>query len=131
MQHYWTELGQLEVEGFTVVIDKTWEDCQVSELFDDSCYDMKDMEDKINRGDLDWFMLRARAYYKDIELGDAYVGGFLYENAEDVMTDGTAEDIAGEAVHEAKKAMETLVLGYISDGSGRAPKIIKQETVCL
>jgi hypothetical protein len=70
-------------------------------------------------------MLRAVASYKGIKLGDAYVGGFLYENAEDVMKDGTAEDIAGEAVEEAKKAMETLVLGYISDGSGRAPKIVQ------
>jgi len=49
----------------------------------------------------------------------------LYENAEDVMTDGIAEDIAEEAVAEAKTAMETLVLGYISDGSGRTPKIVE------
>ena len=47
----------------------------------------------------------------------------------DVFKDGTAEDIAGEAVAEAKKAMETLVLGYISDGSGREPKIVAKETV--
>ena len=129
MQHYWTKLGELKVQGFDVVIEKTWEDISPRDCFDDTVTDIEEICRKIDRYDLDWFMLRAVASYKGIKLGDAYVGGFLYENAEDVMTDGVAEDIAGEAVAEAKTAMETLVLGYISDGSGREPKIIKQETV--
>ena len=129
MQHYWTKLGELKVEGFDVVIEKTWEEISPRDCFDDTVTDIEEICRKIDRYDLDWFMLRAVASYKGIKLGDAYVGGFLYENAEDVMTDGVAEDIAGEAVAEAKTAMETLVLGYISDGSGREPKIIKQETV--
>jgi hypothetical protein len=131
MQHYWEKLGELKVEGFDVVIEKTWEDISPRDCFDDTVTDIEEICRKIDRYDLDWFMLRAVASYKGIKLGDAYVGGFLYENAEDVMTDGVAEDIAEEAVAEAKTAMETLVLGYISDGSGREPKIIKQETVCL
>jgi hypothetical protein len=131
MQHYWTKLGELKVQGFDVVIEKTWEEISPRDCFDDTVTDIEEICRKIDRYDLDWFMLRAVASYKGIKLGDAYVGGFLYENAEDVMTDGVAEDIAGEAVAEAKTAMETLVLGYISDGSGREPKIIKQETVCL
>ena len=129
MQHYWTKLGELKVQGFDVVIEKTWEDISPRDCFDDTVTDIEEICRKIDRYDLDWFMLRAVASYKGIKLGDAYVGGFLYENAEDVMTDGVAEDIAGEAVAEAKTAMETLVLGYISDGSGREPKIIKQELV--
>jgi len=131
MQHYWTKLGELKIDRFDVRIEKTWEDISPRDCFDDTVTDIEEICRKIDRYDLDWFMLRAVASYKGIKLGDAYVGGFLYENAEDVMKDGTAEDIAGEAVEEAKKAMETLVLGYISDGSGREPKIIKQETVCL
>lgn len=127
MQHYWTKLGELKVQGFDVVIEKTWEDISPRDCFDDTVTDIEEICRKIDRYDLDWFMLRAVASYKGIKLGDAYVGGFLYENAEDVMTDGVAEDIAGEAVAEAKTAIETLVLGYISDGSGREPKIIKQE----
>ena len=129
MQHYWTKLGELKIAGFDVVIEKTWEDISPRDCFDDTVSDIEDICRKIDRYDLDWFMLRAVASYKGIKLGDAYVGGCLYENAEDVMTDGIAEDIAEEAVAEAKTAMETLVLGYISDGSGREPKIIKQELV--
>ena len=125
MQHYWTKLGELKIDGFDVVIEKTWEDISPRDCFDDTVSDIEDICRKIDRYDLDWFMLRAVASYKGIELGDAYVGGCLYENAEDVMTDGIAEDIAEEAVAEAKTAMETLVLGYISDGSGRTPKIVE------
>ena len=125
MQHYWTKLGELKVQGFDVVIEKTWEEISPRDCFDDTVTDVEEICRKIDRYDLDWFMLRAVASYKGIKLGDAYVGGFLYENAEDVMTDGVAEDIAGEAVAEAKTAMETLVLGYISDGSGREPKIVQ------
>ena len=129
MQHYWEKLGELEIDGFDVRIEKTWEEISPRDCFDDTVTDVEEICRKIDRYDLDWFMLRAVASYKGIKLGDAYVGGFLYEDAMEVFKDGTAEDIAGEAVAEAKRAMETLVLGYISDGSGREPKIIKQELV--
>ena len=127
MQNYWTKLGELEIEGFTVVIDKTWEDLHPKDCFDDTVTDIEDICRKIDNYDLDWFMLRARAFYKGIELGENICGGFLYEDAMEVFKDGMAEDIAGEAVEEAKTAMEELVLGYISDGSGREPKIIQKE----
>jgi len=131
MQHYWTKLGELKIDRFDVRIEKTWEDISPRDCFDESCYDLDDICRKIDRYDLDWFMLRAVATYKGIELASHYVGGFLYEDAMEVFEDGTAQDLAEEAAHEAGKTMETLVLGYISDGSGREPKIIKQETVCL
>jgi hypothetical protein len=125
MRHYWETLGELKMDGFDVKIQKTWEEISPRDCFDDTVTDIEEICRKIDAYDLDWFMLRAVAYYKDIELGCNYVGGFLYENAEDVMKDGVAEDIAWEAVEEAKKAMETLVLGYIGDGSGRTPKIVE------
>jgi len=128
MRH-WETLGQLEMDGFTVKIEKSWEDISPRDCFDDTVTDVEDLCRKIDAYELDWFMLRAVAYYKDIELGDAYVGGFLYEDAMEVFKDGTAEDLAWEAVQEAKRAMETLVLGYISDGSGREPKIVAKEKV--
>jgi hypothetical protein len=139
MQRHWTKLGELKIDRFDVVIDKSWEDIHPGDLFDTSLdpdtglpyFDIDDICRKIDRCDLDWFILRARAFYKGIELASHYVGGFLYEDAMEVFADGTAQDLAEEAAHEAGKTIETLVLGYISDGSGREPKIIKQETVCL
>jgi hypothetical protein len=57
---------------------------------------------KIDRGDLDWFILRARVLYEGIELGSDIVGGFLYEDARETLTDGTAEDLIYSAMKEAK-----------------------------
>jgi hypothetical protein len=66
---------------------------------------------KIDRGDLDWFMLRVRVMHEDIELAVSYVGGFLYEDATEVLRDGTAEDMIWETVEEAKRRVPTLIQG--------------------
>ena len=106
---YYDELASYERDGFTVIVDKTWEDIALRDCFDDSCYDIKDMEDKVNSGFYDWFMLRVRVFVEGNELGSAYLGGCLYENAKEVLTDGTAEDVIYEAMAEAKKAVYPLM----------------------
>ena len=107
MRHY-EELAHYEREGFTVIVDKTWEDIALRDCFDDSCYDIEDMERKVNSYDLDWFMLRVRVMLDGHELGSHYLGGCLYEDARQVLTDGTAEDCIGEALHEAKQEVKRL-----------------------
>lgn len=97
----YTELARMEREGFTVIVDKTWEDIDVGDCFDDSCYDIQDLRNKINSYDLDWFMLRVRVLLDDHELASAYLGGCLYEDAREVLKDGTAEDLIHDAVLEA------------------------------
>ena len=68
MRHY-DELARYEREGFTIVVDKTWEDIDVGDCFDESCYDIQEMRRKINSCDLDWFMLRVRVLLDGPELG--------------------------------------------------------------
>jgi hypothetical protein len=100
----------------TVIVDKSWEDIHPSELFDTSddpdtglpYFDIDEMCYKIDRGDLDWFILRARVLFEGIELGENIVGGFLYEDAREVLTDGTAEDLIYEAMREAKMGASIL-----------------------
>jgi hypothetical protein len=41
----------------------------------------------------------------------SYVGGFLYEDATEVLRDGTAEDMIWETVEEAKRRVPTLIQG--------------------
>jgi len=105
---YWDTLLRETRGDFEVIVDKSWEDCPIRDLFDDTCYDIKEMEDKVNRGDLDWFMLRARVFVEGLELGDAIVGGFLYEDAAETLRDGTAEDLISQAMDEAKKQVYPL-----------------------
>jgi hypothetical protein len=115
----YTVLAELDREGFNVIVDKTWEDLHPQDSFDTSIdpdtgkpyYDIQDMCRKIDRGDLDWFMLRVRVMHEDVELAVNYVGGFLYEDATEVLRDGTAEDMIWETVEEAKRRVPTLIAG--------------------
>ena len=107
MRHY-ELLDERTVDGFRVIVDKTWEDIPLRDCFDDSCYDIAEMEQKVNNYDLDWFMLRVRVLFDGHELGSHYLGGCLYADAREVLKDGTAEDCIGEALHEAKQEVRRL-----------------------
>jgi len=116
MSRYYDTLLEEKRGQYDVIVDKTWEDLPLEHLFDDSIdpdtgkpyYDIKEMADKIDRGVLDYFMLRVRVLYEGIELGCDYCGGFLYEDARDVLKDGVVEDMIYTAIEEAKK--EAVVL---------------------
>ena len=113
----YTTLATYEREGFVVVVDKTWEDLPLDHLFDTSedpdtgkpYYDIHEMYTQIEMGSLDYFMLRVRALVDGHELGSSYVGGFLYEDATEVLRDGTAESMIDEAIDEARKEALRLV----------------------
>ena len=115
----YTMLAELDRDGFNVIVDKTWEDLHPQDSFDTSIdpdtglpyYDIEDICRKIDRGDLDWFMLRVRVMHEDVELAVNYVGGFLYEDASEVLRDGTAEDMIWETPEEAKRRVPTLIQG--------------------
>lgn len=106
---YYDLLARYERDGFDVIVDKTWEDLSVKDCFDDTQFDIAEICHNIDHGNLDWFMLRVRVMLDGYEMGSHYLGGCLYEDAREVLTDGTAEDCIGEALHEAKKAVYPLM----------------------
>jgi hypothetical protein len=110
MQRHYDTLLEEKRGQFDIIVDKTWEDIPLNHLFDDSLdengkpyYDLEDMARKIDRGDLDYFMLRTRVFFEGVELGTDYCGGFLYEDAREVLKDGVVEDMIHTAMEEAKK----------------------------
>jgi hypothetical protein len=112
---YYDTLAEFERDGFTVIVDKSWEDLSLDQCFDDSLdengvplFDLKEMARDIDSGNLDWFMLRVRVLVEGLELGSHYLGGCLYKDAREVLTDGTAEDCIGEALAEAKRDVYRL-----------------------
>jgi len=54
------------------------------------------------------FMLRVRVMVENIELSSEFLGGCLYSDAKEVLTDGTAEDLIDMALTEAKKDVYRL-----------------------
>lgn len=105
---YYDELARYERKGFDVIVDKTWEDIAIRDCFDDSCYDIREMEQKVDSGELDWFMLRVRVLFEGHEFGSACLGGCMYEDPMEVLRDGTAEDLIWEAMIEAKEEVQRL-----------------------
>ena len=105
MQHY-DELARYERNGFDVIVDKTWEDIDPRGQFEDS--DLDEIVEKINNDTYEWFMLRVRVLFDGHEMGSHYLGGCLYEDAREVLTDGTAEDCIDEAMAEAKEEVNRL-----------------------
>jgi hypothetical protein len=98
-----------EVRGpFQIIVDKTWEDLHPNDCFDESVTDIKEICTKIDQGSLDWFMLRVRVLFEGHELAAEHVGGFLYEDAREVLRDGTAEDMISCATEQAKEAAAQL-----------------------
>ena len=97
---YYDELAQYERDGFTVIVDKSYEDLNPRDSFDTD--DIDEIIKDIDRGHLEWFMLRVRVLVEGLELGSAYLGGCLYEDPREILTDGIAEDFIAEAMKEAK-----------------------------
>ena len=105
---YYDELAVYERNGFDVIVDKSYEDIHPSDLFDDSEFDIKQLCQDIESGNLDWFMLRVRVMVENIELSSEFLGGCLYKDAKEVLTDGTAEDLIDMALTEAKRDVYRL-----------------------
>jgi hypothetical protein len=105
---FYEEIGSFERNGFLIIVDKTHEDIdpwdQLSECFDSK----KQLYADIDSGKYEWFMLRTRALLDGHELGCSYLGGCLYERAEEVLADGTVEDQLIEVLHEAKQEVKRL-----------------------
>ena len=108
MTRYYDELAVYERNGFDIIVDKSYEDLHPNDLFDDSEYDIKQLCEDIECGKLDWFMLRVRVMVENIELSSEFLGGCLYKDAKEVLTDGTAEDLIDTALTEAKRDVYRL-----------------------
>ena len=108
MTRYYDTIAEFERNGFDIIVDKTYEDTHPNDLFDDSEHDIKQLCEDIECGNLDWFILRVRVLVEGFELGSSSVGGLLYKDAREVLTDGLAENEIDVALDEAKSQVYRL-----------------------
>ena len=108
-ERYYDELARYEREGFEVIVDKTWEDLPLSHTFDESVTDLKQLAQDIDSGKYEYFMLRVRCLVEGHELGSAYLGGMLYEDPRECLTDGSADDMIWEAMQDARRQVWPLM----------------------
>ena len=118
---YYDTLAEFERDGYDIIVDKSYEDLDPRDSFDESCTDIDEIIKDIDRGHLEWFMLRVRVLVEGLELGSAYLGGCLYEDPREILTDGTAEDFIDQAMVEAKSKVYRLsrVFGGLSEAVDR------------
>ncbi len=109
----WSKLHEEEREGFRLIVETSPEWENPRDHFD--CFDTKQQAEeffrKIETGFYDWFGFRVRAFKHGVLLGEASLWGCCYENAREILTDGTFEDIAFEAMKEAKETIRRIVEG--------------------
>ena len=108
MRRYYDTLAEFERDGYDIIVDKTYEDIHPRDCFDDSVSDIKQLCEDIECGNLDWFILRVRVLVEGLEIGSSSVGGCLYKDAREVLTDGLAENEIDVALSEAKKDVYRL-----------------------
>jgi hypothetical protein len=101
MTRDYDEIDSFERNGFTIIVDKTWEDIDPRGQFEDS--EIEEIMEKINNYTYEWFMLRVRVMVDEYEITSEYLGGCLYENPREVLTDGTVEDLISMAMVTAKR----------------------------
>ena len=105
MRHYDTLLDE-QRGPFQIIVDKTWEDLSPRDMFEED--DVEEICRKIDNCTYDWFMLRTRVIYAGVELAAEYLGGCLYEDAREVLTDGVAEDQIYQALLNAKTELAAM-----------------------
>ena len=108
MQRYYDTLAEYDRDGFHIIVDKTWEDLHPKDMFDSELDDIDEICRKIDNCTYDWFMLRTRVEFEGVELAANYLGGCLYEDAREVLTDGVAEDQIYATLLEAKQPLKEL-----------------------
>ena len=107
MRH-WDEIASFEREGFDIVVEKSYEDTHPRDCFDDTCYDIRKLCRDIDSGKYEWFLLRVRAGVSGRWLAEEYLGACLYEDAREVLTDGTADDLIYNALEQARVEAKIL-----------------------
>ena len=109
MKTYFETIHETEIDGFQVIASVAPEtDFLPEDLFDDSIDDIDEIHRKINNGIYQWFFIRVQVMKSGNELGFSSIGGLLYEDPMEVMTDGTYADCLDEAMREAIKFVKII-----------------------
>ena len=102
----YTEIAVIERNGFDIIVDRTWEELDPRGHFDDC--DIEEICRKIDNGTYEWFMLRVRVLLDGHVFATEYLGGCLYEDPKEVLTDGVADDLIWNALCEAREEIARL-----------------------
>ena len=86
MSYYydWQTVDILPYKGLDAKLSYTFEDMPVRDLFDYDEEEIRELEKKINRGDLYWIIARVELYLGNVTIGDSVLGGILVESIDEL-----------------------------------------------
>ena len=107
MQDYYYTVKEFKRDQFDVIVDWTYEDCALSDCFDETVSDIEDMVRRCNAGIDTHYVARVRVLYDGVEMGSAFLGScYAYDcDPEDDINAGIAgylKDMIEEAVDQAR-----------------------------
>ena len=107
MNHY-TTIHTSTVDGFDIVLSTTPEH-EAPDWEFDSDQDRQDTLEKIDRGDLAWFVARVQAFKCGVLLGEEYLGGCCYDKESDFVGEsGYYDDMVQNAIDSARAKLAEL-----------------------
>ena len=105
---YWHEVKRFAKDQFTVVWDWTYEEVPIRDMFDETVFDIADMERRHNAAIDTHYIARVRFMYDGVETGVVTLGSCYASNCDpaDDMESGISgymEDMMEEAESEARE----------------------------
>lgn len=112
MEH-WTIISTRKDGPFTYRYSHTYEDSSIRDCFDDSENWYRDIESKVERGAMEWFILRVECLVNGLVLGADYLGGNLYDSIDDAMREQLGGHLAD--MEETARIQAILKLHEFAD----------------
>ena len=97
----WNLVDTFPFHGLDARLSYTYEDIAIRDCFDDTVYDIPEMERKVNDWEAYWIMGRVQLFLDGVEIGDSIVGG-IYVESLDELKEYYLDDLCYEAYEEAK-----------------------------
>jgi hypothetical protein len=122
MQDYYYTVKQFQQGQFDIIVDWTYEDCSVRDMFEETEEQYAEMERRLDAWIDTHYIARVRAIYNGVEMGSDTLGSCYAYNCtpEDDINDGIGGHLAqmvDTAVSEAQTEAERLLSKLSADFS--------------
>ena len=109
MNHY-ELIHEEQSEGFTIRFYAAPEDMHPRDMFDETVEDIPQLCRDIDSGRFAWFTAKVTASKNGIELASDYLGGCLYDNVIDFVSENDYyADMRARVISEAREVIHVLV----------------------
>ena len=97
----WNTVDVFPYKGLDARLSYTFEDIPVRDTFDWDEDEIREIENKVNNGDLYWIIARVELFLGSVIIGESILGGILVESM-DELKEEYLEELCYDAYQEAQ-----------------------------